>query len=328
MKNVIKEKYETIHKEYINSDSKSLKDFCRIEKLSYVVISRNFSKYNLQLFKYKPNRKYDKELYLKIYEEHLKDYVSIKNLCSKYNISNCTLRKNLRAMGLDIIEGIIDSNTKDHRFLDSIDTPLKAYYLGWLYSDGCITNDIQLSMAKEDSYLMDKFKEVFGGNIYYYDKRKDHYKDMASYRIASKHAIASLNALGCVSRKSTEGMTFPPIDKVLERYFILGFFDGDGSIYKSGRSIRIKFISTSKKFLSKIEEILTSWGCTDMYYWTSNSNIPCHQLIIGNEQSRQIIKSYFYRNNDTYLIRKYNKFCKLVTPSKLLEVTNKKLCND
>lgn len=317
----IKTKYVVLHKEYIDSDCNSLKEFCRRKNLSYGFIHRQFTKFELQLFIAKRDRKYTESVYKEIYTKHFNDFIPITVLAKEYGIPRITLDRNLKHLNLETHRNFQESSIIDHRFLDCIDTPLKAYFLGWVYSDGSIGADIQVSMAATDSYILDMFKANFGGHIYYSKPRQEHHKEMASYRLASVHAKSKLIEMGCRQRKSAEGMTYPNLDPNLERFFILGFFDGDGSVYKCQRNKKFKFISTDKVFLKHIESALEKIGCFGAGYSCYQSKHPVYHLVYGNRLARELVMAYFYKNNDTlYLKRKYNKFLELATPSKSIIV--------
>jgi len=312
-----KHDYQKMYAQYILENTKSLRAYCSKYSLNYTVISRNFKKLNFQLKDYISDRTYTKQEIEIIYRNHYDNYLSFKELSNKYKISKQLLYRNFKYYGFKVHSNLNKSNVIQKGFLQNIDTPLKAYYLGWMYSDGCVGKDLQLSIQADDIDILKLFQLNFGGNMYFQKRRKITHKDQYSLRIPSQPDIQFIINHGCNRRKSSKGMTFPILNNNLYRYFILGFFDGDGSIYSSGRNKTIKFFSIDKIFLERINNHLISIGCINPR-WDSIGNV--YVLLYGNSESRKKIMEYFYRDNPYFLKRKKEKFYKLVTPRELFDL--------
>lgn len=115
---------------------------------------------------------------------------------------------------------------------DSIDTEEKAYWLGFIYADGCISDNGSLELGIIDREHLEKFKRFINSKN---SIRTKHYKEYTSYRIMnkSKHLKDTLISYGCTPRKSLT-LQFPDVsifkDSLLTIPFIRGYFDGDGSV--------------------------------------------------------------------------------------------------
>jgi hypothetical protein len=112
----------------------------------------------------------------------------------------------------------------------NIDTEEKAYWLGFLYADGCVhsqENKIELGLAEKDYEHLNKFRNFLQ------IKNKIAYRDSTkSYRLSfrSKKSKQDLIALGYIPCKSLL-LHFPNSQQVpdyLIKHFIRGYFDGDG----------------------------------------------------------------------------------------------------
>lgn len=126
----------------------------------------------------------------------------------------------------------------NHKTFDKIDTPEKAYWLGFLYADGYIhykRNEIKISLAPKDVCLLKQFNSFLNSDypIKYYKHKsgynKDKDKKYPRILICSKKLVGSLYKWGC-EQKKTFSLKYPGFIKgnKFEKYFILGYFDGDG----------------------------------------------------------------------------------------------------
>lgn len=139
----------------------------------------------------------------------------------------------------------------DERYFQNIDTPIKAYFLGWAMSDGCVTYDVtngcryKLKIKADDIEILKKFKD----ELKYYapistdtsKKRKHPAKSVIVYSVAF---VEDLISHGVIPNKSTI-MTMPiGVPAELEGHFIRGYFDGDGSVtfaHKGTNYLKIEF---------------------------------------------------------------------------------------
>ena len=117
----------------------------------------------------------------KILEEAEKEYASsakgIRELSKKYNIQRQVLTGWLLAKNYTI-ENKRASKSFNIHYFDSIDTEEKAYWLGFLFADGAVTQynhsyDIELSLKIDDKEHVEKFAKTLNyENSTIYLKRK------------------------------------------------------------------------------------------------------------------------------------------------------------
>lgn len=156
---------------------------------------------------------------------------------------------------------------------ESIKTKEAAYWLGFLYADGCLTKEgsVNLLLHSKDVAHLEKFRCFLESNSAIHVRqekiRKDgeviRLQDTCKIRINNINLYFYLDRLGCTPKK-TSTLTFPTKDQVPEIFlpdFIRGFFDGDGSVYYSNGGKRkyykyaISFTSTEKFIKSLSMEI-------------------------------------------------------------------------
>lgn len=203
----------------------------------------------------------------------------------------------------------------NENFFEKIDNELSAYWLGFLYADGCIITpkngqqEFKLALGEQDKEILEKFKEDLNSE---YPLREDISKHLKNpnaqiqivHSLRSQKTVDDLKKLGCIERKSLI-LTFPSEDQVpLEHihHFIRGYFDGDGSISEYNNEFHINFVGTKEFIYALYEKIQMGSVFQD-----KRKNNSWYLSINGN---KQIIKfyNYLYSNATRYLLRKYNKF--------------------
>lgn len=153
-------------------------------------------------------------------------------------------------------------------FFDVVNTEEKAYTLGMLYADGYNNTDrnsVVLSLKESDKEILENITALLQPTkpLQYIvtDKNKKGFKNSQNqYRlvIANKHISERLVELGCGKAK-THNLVFPTegqVPKYLQRHFIRGYFDGDGSV-SGNKQKQISIVGTIN-FLKPLQQILMS----------------------------------------------------------------------
>ncbi|MDO8610079.1 MAG: LAGLIDADG family homing endonuclease [bacterium] len=257
--------------------------------------------------------------------------ITISQLSKIYRYHFKTIRKLLTDNNIEIRT----TNTwtrkyfYDTHFFRKINTEEKAYFLGFLYADGCVTNNgLNLLIHPNDIEILEKFKKSikFTGNIEFRtEKRKNNgkYKNLiektAKIRIHSKEIIKDLVKLGCFQRKTFK-LKFPTPQQVPHKFivhFIRGFFDGDGSVYerkytrKDGKKRGFAQITSTLNMIKNIKNILVK----EFNIKRHSLNIKPHPtsnrifiLMIASFPGMKIFRNILYKDASIYLKRKKNKF--------------------
>lgn len=218
----------------------------------------------------------------------------------------------------------------NEHYFDVIDTPNKAYILGFLYADGynCLTkHSIRMALQEEDGYILEEMRQElesekplkyldFNGQI-----MSNGYpcKNMYQLEVYGIHMCKALERQGMKQGKSLI-LQFPEnLSKELYSHFIRGYFDGDGCIVNSIRKTgsiycTINFTST-EDFCIKLQEILLKQLPTIKCRITDAS---CHNgvtrvlEVYGNQQC-ELLGDWLYKDAKMYLKRKYQKYLQLKT---------------
>jgi len=207
---------------------------------------------------------------------------------------------------------------------DNIDTEEKAYWLGFLYADGCIEKRensyrFEMSVADKDKEHLDKFAKFIDYKREIYTKNalfEGQVKPQKRITLTGKHFYDKLNDLGCTPNKSLT-LTFPDIsifkDKSLIRHFIRGYFDGDGcvGIYSRANSNKIykkpmfNLLGT-QEFLDKLNKYIPVPKKVDS---CNTPNFPSKAFRMQAVcRDALAFLFYIYHNSTIYLNRKFDKY--------------------
>lgn len=245
----------------------------------------------------------------KIAEIYKVGHKCISNVLKKHNIK-CDQKNMIRKYSFD------------ENYFDNIDTPDKAYILGLLFADGNNSinkSTISLSLQEYDKDILYKIKDAinYNGIIKDVDVSNRVYgngyisKNMCSLNIYSKRLCQVLSDKGMVKNKSLilEYPNYLPQD--LNRHFLRGYFDGDGSIYKSNeRNYNFTITSTfnfCKDALSIMRRELNIGG---NIYDASNHNGITKVVVISGRNQCKTVTDWFYNDSDLFLQRKYDRYVK------------------
>lgn len=195
----------------------------------------------------------------------------------------------------------------NENIFETIDTYDKAYWLGFLYADGSVSekiNRIELSLKEEDYNHLLKYK-AFIGSDHVISKRTKMIGDKTyiGYRLSFNSAKMKQDLIkhGCIPNK-TKIVTFPKLRHSLIRHFIRGYFDGDGCIRKGSTSKMTIEILGTEPFLKSITDYFNIEG---HIYGFKHSDIK--RFVIAGPKAQEIMK-HLYNRSQTYLDRKYEHY--------------------
>lgn len=239
---------------------------------------------------------------------------SISCIAKHYNCNPSVIRRILVKNSIEIRDNnFYKSKSCDEKYFDVIDSEYKAYILGFIYADGYITNNtfgIKLSIKDIEllniikNAIKSEHKIIVGTNNSGFGIGKQY----CLLSINNKHMVNSLKELGVVYNKS-KILTFPTSQQVPENlihHFIRGYFDGDGSVYKSRTSSSCSMIGTHG-FLSEVLLRMRQVVGTESNVYKYKDKEIYEIKIGGNKQLRKIY-DYFYNEANIFLGRKKNRF--------------------
>lgn len=192
---------------------------------------------------------------------------------------------------------------------NQIDSEEKAYWLGFLYADGYVSKGdrytVELALNYEDFDHLLKFRNFLQSNVPIREKESkigDKVYKSFCLSIHNKQIHNSLKRLGCTTNKSLN-LVFPN-NTILPREFIhpfmRGYFDGDGTVYTTEKTIQFELLGT-KDFLLEVRQL----------YNLSNTKFKKNGRAYGTRHGKIRDVYYFFKciygDSNIHLGRKYKK---------------------
>lgn len=219
--------------------------------------------------------------------------------------------------------------TFDYDYFEQIDNANKAYWLGFLYADGCIIEhakygepEFKLALGKIDEEILLYYKHDLKSTYpirYDYSKHRKNDKHqiqvICSYRSAK--TVSDLIDKGCIPRKSLI-LDFPNEKQVPKQFiyhFIRGYFDGDGSISKQNNTGSFSIcITGTENFIKQLYKYF-NFGII----YKDKRKVNSWYLRINKKQYVKIFYEKVYKDAERFLKRKYDKFQEFLEINKYSE---------
>lgn len=273
-----------------------------------------------KLFTYKDFSETQKEDIVNMY----KNGKSTVYIGEQYSVGHKVIAKVLDLYGIQRVGNGQRKYSLDEEYFDEINTPNKAYILGFLYADGSNytpKQTVSISLEEKDKYILDRMCEELKYNkpLDYldYSNKNDfgyHYSNQYRLSIFSKHISDTLSEKGVVKNKSLI-LKFPTcIRSDLLKFFVLGYFDGDGSFCphytKKGKFQPLITFTSTESFCIDLQNYLRkelSIPCGNIYDASCHNGITKVLSFSGVKQVK-IFLDWLYTDADMYLKRKYEKY--------------------
>ena len=196
-------------------------------------------------------------------------------------------------------------NTLNHSWLSNIDSEHKAYFLGWMASDGSVTStEMSISVQEPDGYILKELAAHINENIviktYPSYNKSETCQNQCRLVITSKQWVEDLFRLNITERKSlTLKAVASKIPAYLQHHFVRGFFDGNGCIANNNISIL-----SAEEFLIDLQQNINIYPS----YIKKKHGYNVYILSIYKNECVDIFKQYIYQDATIYLKRKKDKF--------------------
>jgi hypothetical protein len=197
---------------------------------------------------------------------------------------------------------------KVHNFISdvtpfTVDTELKAYFIGFLQSDGWIQpKRIGMLLKAQDAHILETFRDSFGGSIRYQTRNTNFIQGWkgVEWSLNNVRMIRELHLIGFpigAKSKICTPITVPPD---LEHHYVRGLMDGDGSLcFAKGGWPLFSFTTGSPDMALYFQN------------WLHRLSIPLEftprntvSLTITRDKAKKAVQES-YKDASVYLERKY-----------------------
>lgn len=235
---------------------------------------------------------------------------SVNYISKIFGVNNSVITRLLKSKNIPIrSNNFYKSKYFDKYYFDNIDSEDKAYFLGFIYADGYVSKKtFGIRISTKDECLLETLKQKLHSEhkIIYSIGAQTKYGevDSCSISITNKYFVDNLISKGVIYNK-TGRITFPDetiIPEQLKRHFIRGYFDGNGSVYKSNSGIVVGF-DGSEAFLSQILYELNKLFKTVVKV-NKYKDRNCYYIKIGGNNHMRIFYNYLYKDTTIFLERK------------------------
>jgi predicted DNA-binding protein YlxM (UPF0122 family) len=248
--------------------------------------------------------------------------ISIELNISKSAILKCLKNKNIKTRKT---AGRFEQKYRiDNNIFTKIDSKEKAQFLGLIYSDGSLSkhnNLISIRLREDDSdYLNGWRKKLLRTNkpLYFTHKKTmisplngKKYKCVygtAILDITNKQIYNDARRLGLCPNKTKNNIGMPNIYKKYMPYFVLGLFEGDGSIVQCSKSCNFT-IACQSNMADDLYRYFNDTGIKAYRYQRESINI----VQISNQKDIIKIFNLFYKNPTSVIMRrKYDKYKNII----------------
>jgi transposase len=219
---------------------------------------------------------------------------TVYNLLKKQNISRRPLELSLRKYDLNV------------SYFNKIDSEQKAYWLGFITADGGIVNSrLTIKLATKDKSHLEKFVAELETDQPIFDTISDRKGTLtaSSYIcISSKLIVNDLKKYGIIPNKSLREVYYN-CSSDLQRHYLRGLFDGDGSIGK----VKYGWLTTmcgSNGLINEFKNHLVEKLNVKPQKLRCQKNL--WYLSFGKKNDVKLILNYLYGNSNISLDRKLN----------------------
>lgn len=196
-------------------------------------------------------------------------------------------------------------------YFEQIDSEEKAYWVGFLYGDGHISdNTVTIFLQSKDKAHLQKFLVAIDAqNVPINDDAKP---GESGITLCSKIFIHHLQKLGFVHNKTYEksDVVFKNIPNIYKRDFIRGYWDADGCVGSyTKQECYTEVVSLNEVMLNTISNYLNNYFNDPNFCKVSISNNKYSRIRLGSDKAIKLC-SYLYKDSIVYLDRKYEHYLK------------------
>lgn len=229
-------------------------------------------------------------------------------IAEKFNVTFNTIQLVLKKHGIKM-DNRYHNLTLNRHYWETIDSYDKAYFLGFMITDGNVRETlVRLELKSDDIEILETFCQKTGNSnkvkIYY---REDKKSSTALFNCKDPIWVKDLAQYGVVPRKTSTAY-LPILEPDLMPHLIRGMIDGDGCVcYKSHY---IQFCGNQETVAQFRDFLVDTLGVYNVKIRQTEPHLWSCQWS-GIDDVRKI-GNYIYKDKkDCYLKRKFDNFIKI-----------------
>ncbi len=193
-------------------------------------------------------------------------------------------------------------------YFKNIDTAEKAYWIGFILTDGYIGIQynkpyyLEIALKASDKSHLIKFQQAVGHNGRIYTTKND----AAKIKINNPYFVGDLVSLGITNKKSFTAQPIYFQDECLQRAFWRGVIDGDGTIFvlrqkNRNHNLNIGLIGTYAMCCAFKDYVQTH---TSTKANCIEKRKGCYRFLISGNRTAKEVHNLLYKDASIYLERK------------------------
>lgn len=241
-----------------------------------------------------------------------KDYstgkYSARELGEKYSVAKSTVLRVLKRNDIKAVNKRLVNNNLSVNFFETIDSEVKAYFLGFIFADGSISNNqLFIDINEKDIDILIKFREEINSQAKISTRIKGK-SSMSRIAIKNKEFTDHLIKYGIIENKTknTSHLPYEKIPKELWKHFLRGLIDGDGWVIKTKEEryaigYVTQYTSTASDFVYMMNELIED-------KWTNkilNRNNKYSVIQIQKFNQVKQLATVLYMDSNIHLSRKF-----------------------
>ena len=307
---------ELIIQEYLdgNSISKLLQKYPQYNRRA---INKLFADNNITIRGGRKKKTLTQEQIIQV-KKMIDEGAFLKEVAEYCNLDVETMKLRLNELNLKITNTNRVNRRIKSDYFSIIDNPIKAYWLGFLYTDGSVdhygaTGRIRLQLQEKDLEILEKFKEdLCIDSKIIYDVRKN--STCCSVEFVDEQIFNDLAKYGIIPNK-TYLVDSIPYEKIPSQYlkaYTLGLYDGDGGLSYSNdfsTDVTLSYTAYSEQEVKDFQFLINNFIKNEK----TNKNIfttAWHTQWRGRLQVLNILDE-LYSSCPRFLKRKYDKYIML-----------------
>lgn len=239
---------------------------------------------------------------------------SIRAIAKEFNTSRSVIVRILKKHNIDIESSSNKHGRKyffDEFYFDEIDSEAKAYWFGFLYADGFLSNGNMIGCrlnSKDEKHLLLFLNDIhISKNLLSYNKKTD----SCGFLLTSQKMYDSLFKKGFSQKKSYDNTSLPfeCIKENLKKYFILGFLDGDGYVSFSSKGKQLAgIVSNNEELIKAFVKYINIYMGED--FCRASNTDGYFRIRLATNKAKYFL-DWLYKDSCIHLDRKYETYLQM-----------------